>query len=120
MEDIKEGYTVHKGLLVTNHMWRKWTEVEGKSEGWEQRLYKFKNGYGASVVRHKDSYGNRMGEGLWELAVLKDMGKNTQMYDDVEWLQTYDICYTTPITNDVVGWLKNSEVLDTLVKIGEL
>ena len=49
MEDIKEGYTVHKGLLVTNHMWRKWTEVEGKSEGWEQRLYKFKNGYGASV-----------------------------------------------------------------------
>jgi hypothetical protein len=106
--------------LVSEHMWRNYTQVEGKTEGWEQRLYKFKNGYGASVVRHKDSYGNRNGEGLWELAVLKDMGRNTKMYDDVEWLKTYDLCYDTPITNDVVGWLKNSEVLEILVKIGEL
>ena len=103
---------------ISEYMWRKWTEVEGKTEGWEQRLYKFKNGYGASVVRHKHSYGGS--KGLWELAVLKDMGKNTQMYDDVKWLQTYDICYDTPITNDVVGWLKNGDVFDTLVKIGEL
>ena len=104
--------------LVSEHIWRNNGKKYPCVDGWEQRLYKFKNGYGASVVRHCGSYGGR--KGLWELAVLKDMGRDTKMYDDVEWLKTYDICYDTPITNDVVGWLKNSEVLDTLVKIGEL
>ncbi len=118
MEDIKEGYTVHKGLSVTNHMWRDNGKKYPCVEGWEQRLYKFKNGYGASVVRHCGSYGGK--KGLWELVVLKDMGRDTKMYDDVEWLKTYDLCYDTPITDDVVGWLKNSEVLEKLIEIGEL
>ena len=112
---MKEDKSIYYDFcLVTNYMWR----THHNDENGEQRLFKFKNGYGASVVRHCDSYGGS--KGLWEIAVLKDMGRNTQMYDDVEWLQTYDICYDTPITNNVVGWLKNSEVLDTLVKIGEL
>ena len=111
--DFNKEYNV-RICLATNHLRR----THHNDENGEQRLFKFKNGYGASVVRHKHSYGGS--KGLWELAVLKDMGKNTKMYDDVEWLQTYDICYDTPITNDVVGWLKNGDVFDTLVKIGEL
>ena len=58
-----------------------------------QRVYKFPNGYGASVIRHKGSYG--FTEGLWELAVLDDAG---------------DLCYYTPITDDVIGHLTDEEV----------
>lgn len=58
-----------------------------------QRVYKFPNGYGASVIRHKGSYG--FTKGLWELAVLDDTG---------------DLCYYTPITDDVIGHLTDEEV----------
>lgn len=58
-----------------------------------QRVYKFPNGYGASVIRHKGSYG--FAKGLWELAVLDDTG---------------DLCYYTPITDDVIGHLTDEEV----------
>lgn len=35
-----------------------------------QHVYTFKNGYGASVVKHKFSYGGN--KGRWELALMKD------------------------------------------------
>jgi hypothetical protein len=53
-----------------------------------QHVYKFENGYGASVVKHDFSYGGK--DGLWELAVLDS--------DD-------ELCYHTPITQDVIGYL---------------
>lgn len=68
-----------------------------------QRIYRFENGYGASVVRHERSYGGR--EGLFELAVLGPDG---------------DLCYDTPITNDVIGWLKPKEVDGLLDEISKL
>lgn len=58
-----------------------------------QRIYKFANGYGASVVRHEYSYGGR--EGLFELAVLDANG---------------ELCYSSPVTNDVIGWLTMEQV----------
>lgn len=61
-------------------------------------LYTFTNGLGASVVCHKHSYGYPY---LWELAVLKDG----------------EVCYTTPITNDVIGHLTEDEVAWFLDKI---
>lgn len=67
-----------------------------------QYIAKFKNGYGASIVKHKYSYGNT--SGLWELAVLKD---------DC-------ITYKTPITNDVIGYLTESEIQNILNKISIL
>ena len=67
-----------------------------------QRIYKFANGFGASVVRHQFSYGSN--SGLWELAVLKD-GKLT---------------YRTPITSDVMGWLGEQDVDQILSQIEAL
>ena len=68
-----------------------------------QRIYKFANGYGASVVRHENSYGGR--EGLYELAVLDSDG---------------NICYDSPITNDVIGWLTIEQVDGLLDDINKL
>jgi hypothetical protein len=36
-----------------------------------QHLFRFENGLGASVIKHDGSYGNRDGEGLWEIALIK-------------------------------------------------
>ena len=67
-----------------------------------QAIETFSNGYGASVVRHRFSYGGR--DGLYELAVLKNG----------------DLCYETPITNDVVGHLTEEDVTDLLQQIQNL
>lgn len=58
----------------------------------QQAIYEFQNGYGASVVNHKYTYG-----GL-ELAVLHK-GK---------------ICYNTSVTSDI-GEIENKEDLDKIL-----
>ena len=68
--------------------------------GGVQAIIKFKNGYGASVVRSEYTYGGS--DGLYELAVL---GKDGH------------ITYDTPITNDVIGYLKEEEVTKILEQI---
>lgn len=67
-----------------------------------QHIYLFVNGYGASVIRNSYSYGHEYG--LYELAVLKD-GK---------------LCYSTPITSNVIGYLTADEVVKHLQRIEEL
>ena len=81
----------------------------------EQRIYRFHNNYGASVVRRSyvsqeyqyGSYGYF--EGLWELAVI-------EWEDENEWHITYD----TPVTDDVLGCLSEEEVDATLTRIQAL
>ena len=84
------------------------TPVETKSlYGGTQKVYKFENGYGVSVVRHWGSYGSK--QGLWELAVIK--------FDDKG---IFDLVYDTPITSDVMGNLSELEVehiLDQIVAL---
>lgn len=63
------------------------------------KIYRFENDFGASVVKFKYSYGGD--QGLFELAVIEF--KND---DDSSW----QFCYTTPITNDVIGYLTSQEV----------
>jgi hypothetical protein len=63
----------------------------------------FDNGYGASVVKHEYSYGGK--DGLYELAVLDKDGELT---------------YDTPITNDVIGYLREIDVTDVMEKIQKL
>lgn len=65
--------------------------------------FKFKNGYGASVIKHYGSYGYE--EDLFELAVL-DSNDN--------------LCYDTPLTDNVIGYLTNDEVLELLEQIKNL
>ena len=80
-----------------------------------QRIYRFDNGYGASVIRGKISDGNyssyTSNEKEWELAVLKFTGND---------IKDYELCYDTPITDDVVGHLAEDEVEKMLEDISKL
>lgn len=72
--------------------------VIGHGEKYE---FSYPNGYGASVIRGKFSYG---GPELYELAVLK----NGRM------------CYDTPLAADVIGYLTAEEVRNYLDQIKAL
>ena len=76
---------------------------DGYKKGGRQKLYHFKNGYGASVVKHEGSYGGK--SGLWELAVLDAEGS---------------LCYDTEITDDVIGHLNDPQVDALLNQIANL
>lgn len=65
--------------------------------GGGQITFNFPNGYGASLVHHKGSYGR-------EIAVLK----NSELY------------YDTNITSDVLGHLEEHEIIEMLYKIKDL
>ena len=62
----------------------------------------FDNGYEISVVKSPYTYGGE--DGLYELAVFKDG----------------EICYDTPITDDVIGYLRPEDVTDVMAKIQQL
>ena len=62
----------------------------------------FDNGYEASVVKSEYTYGGK--DGLYELAVFKDG----------------EICYDTPVTDDVIGYLIPEYVTDVMAKIQQL
>jgi hypothetical protein len=71
--------------------------------GGVQAVITFDNGYGASVVCTPHTYGGD--RGLYELAVLDKDGHLT---------------YATPITNDVIGYLRDIDVTDVMEKIQQL
>ena len=63
---------------------------------------KFDNGYEVSVVKSPYTYGGD--KGLYELAIFKDD----------------QICYDTPITDDVIGYLREQDVTEVMEKIQQL
>jgi len=73
----------------------------------------FPNGFGISVVRAKSFIGRYYtytdNDDEWEAAVLKGTNENDCC-----------ICYDTPITNDVIGPLKNDDVSELMIKIQKL
>ncbi|MBU9340676.1 hypothetical protein KTD29_17290 [Burkholderia multivorans] len=71
-----------------------------------KKLYRFENGFGASVVQNDFSYGGDVGQ--WELAVVR--------FDGEEW----DLEYGTEITDDVIGRLDWNEVESLLLRINAL
>ena len=75
-----------------------------------QKLYRFSNGAGASVVRGEYTYGGD--EGLWELGVLRFEGEG----------DNYTLIYPTSVCTDgdVVGWLTDAQVDEALVQIANL
>lgn len=80
--------------------------LETESLNGIQRVYKFQNGYGASVIKHDGSKGHEYD--LWELAVLI-------FCDDY-----FEVCYDTEITDYVIGWLTEDMVDEILNKIEKL
>jgi len=72
---------------------------KSKLEEGIQYEYSFPNGYGASVIKTTFSYGGDAG--LWELAVL---------YQG-------ELCYTSGITDDVIGHLTSKDVKSLLERI---
>jgi len=63
----------------------------------------FENGYGVSVVKTPYTYGGD--KDLYELAVLDNNG---------------NITYETPVTDDVIGYLRPMDVTDVMEKIQQL
>jgi hypothetical protein len=63
----------------------------------------FDNGYGASIVCTPHTYGGD--RGLYEIAVLDTEGRLT---------------YDTPVTDDVIGYLRPEDVTDVMEKIQQL
>jgi hypothetical protein len=78
-----------------------------------QKVYRFANGYGASVIQLNhlgaSSYGGE--QGLWEMAVAKFHGPGND-----DWEVTYD----TPVSDDVIGWLSDEDVEARLAEIRDL
>ena len=71
-----------------------------------QALIFFDNGYGASIIQGGIAYTSSDDE--YELAVLKGNKDN------------WDLCYTTPITDDVIGHLTKNDVTRYLNEIKNL
>lgn len=90
MKEYKD-FQAHNGLVSNTQ------RMDG-----EQWRFKFDNGYGASVVTGGIAYCNEAQP--YELAVLKHG----------------ELCYDTPITDDVLGYLTSNEVYDLLDKIEQL
>lgn len=72
-----------------------------------QWLYRFENGYGASLVRHPGSLGYE--SNLYEVAVIRWMEPDA-----------WKLCFTSPITDDVLGGLDEDEVMVVLERIEAL
>ena len=67
--------------------------------GGRQRIYRFDNGYGASVVQGSVTYGGDAS--LFELAVIRFQGESNE---------EFTLVYDTPITDDVEGYLDPEDV----------
>ena len=71
-----------------------------------QALKFFSNGYGVSIVRFPGSYGYL--QGLYEVAVIEGTDKE------------YELCYDTPITDDVLGHLDEQDVENIINEVAAL
>lgn len=78
-------------------------EVMYDDKVWSRSYMIFDNGYGISVIRGPYSYGGQ--RGLYELAVLDRDGL---------------ITYETPVTSDVIGYLKPEDVTRYMIEIQQL
>ena len=72
-----------------------------------QYVFDCGNGYGASVIKSKMSYGGK--NGLWELAMIKFNSEHR-----------WDLYYHDIVNNDVLGYLEEKEVMGILEKIAKL
>lgn len=79
--------------------------LERELNGGSQQLHRFENNYGASVIR-----GGSYAYGGLEMAVLRFHSEG----------EGFDICYDTPITDDVIGYLEEDQLNKLLADIEAL
>lgn len=93
---------------MSNELERINATVEGEvwHENQNQIVIGFPNGYGASVVNN--GYGRD--SGLYEVAVVRLGPEGVG----------YDITYDTEITDDVLGWQTEADVVDVLNRVAAL
>jgi len=84
-----------------------------------QKIYRYPNGYGASIIRTATTIGGKpftisytSNENEWELAVIKFNSEDND--------RDFEICYDTEITNDVMGHLTTKDVEKILRQIKKL
>ena len=71
----------------------------------------FPNGYGVSVVRFTTPFGSGSygaEEGLYEVAILKGLEED------------WEICYDTPITDDIIGYQSVEDIDNLLSQVESL
>lgn len=71
-----------------------------------QAKHFFENGYGVSVVRFPGSYGFE--QDLYEVAVIKGNADK------------YEICYDTPVTDDVLGHRDEQDIENIMEEVSQL
>lgn len=87
---------------------KKYLKIDEERLGGPHKVYRFPNNYGASVIKTRFSDGGN--QGLWELAILR--------FDNES-----DVCRltcATPIANDILGYLTDEDVENTLEQIKNL
>lgn len=83
-------------------------EINNRGIG-KQKIYRFKNDYGASVVQFPGRSFTKENE--WELAVLRFYGKDNLRFN---------LEYESGITDDVIGHLSEEQVESILKEIKKL
>ena len=78
-----------------------------------QRREYYKNGYGVSIVDNDFSYG-------LELAVFIWTGSWDSKKNEPKEIKSYNLCYDTPITDDVLGYLNNKTLNEAIEKVKKL
>lgn len=87
--------------MTTNYNFHQ-LQFRTRYDGGITATFRFPNGYGCSVIRGPSTYGNA--DGLYEMAVLDKNG----------------ICYTSGITEDVLGYLTINNVSFYMNQISQL
>jgi len=73
----------------------------------------FKNGYGVSVINNEFSYG-------LEMAVLRWTGTWDNENDIPKEVKSEELCYDTPITDDVLGHLDDERLGEAVKQVEQL
>lgn len=95
-----------QALTIVTFADLKFNDRGGKHPMGKQARHFFPNGYGVSVICGPGSYGGP--QGLYELAVLKGAADRS------------DLCYDTPVTDDVEGYLSPEDVSRLMGEVAAL
>lgn len=87
---------------------KEYLKIDEEHFGGPHKVYRFPNNYGASVIKTRFSYGGN--QGLWEIAVLRFSNESDNCR----------LTYDTPIANNVLGYLTDEDVKNTLEQIKNL